>query len=64
MRNVAHYAKYGKSGQNIIVNRSQFVVNFKGADYQLFNGTIVKGFSKGAHFLTIISCKRFFLMFG
>lgn len=30
------------------------VVNFTVVDYQLFNGTIVKGGSKGVHDLTII----------
>lgn len=30
------------------------VVNFTVADYQLFNGIIVKGVSKGVHNLTIM----------
>lgn len=30
------------------------VVNFKGTDYQLFNGIIVKGGSKSVHDLTIM----------
>ena len=32
---------------------NQLVVNFKSTDYQLFNGTIVYGVSKGVHNLTI-----------
>lgn len=35
------------------MSSSQLVVNFKGADYQLFNGAIVKRVSKGVHNLTI-----------
>lgn len=50
---MAHYAKQGKSVQNVIMSGSQMVVNFTVADYQLFNGIIVKGVSKGVHSLTI-----------
>ncbi len=32
------------------------VVHFTVADYQPFNGIIVKGVSKGVHYLTIIHC--------
>ena len=40
--------------QNVIMSSSQMVVNFTVADYQPFNGIIVKGVSKGVHNLTIM----------
>ena len=36
------------------MSSSQMVVHFTVADYQPFNGIIVKGVSKGVHSLTII----------
>lgn len=40
------------------MSSSQMVVNFKGADYQLFNGTIVKGCSKGCYNISLIKLPK------
>ena len=40
------------------MSSSQMVVNFTVADYQPFNGIIVKGVSKGVHNLTIATYNR------